>query len=192
MEVPPTITTPKKSVVRETLGYIITALIIVVPIRAFIAQPFVVNGASMDTTFKDGEYLIVDEISYRFEKPERGDVIVFRYPLDPKKYFIKRIIGLPSETVKVSGETITITNTEKPEWFVISEPYTHSQTIGNISTTLRNGEYFVMGDNRVVSLDSRSWGALPEKDIIGKPFVRLLPLSRIDLFPGEISTSTVE
>ncbi|PJE73987.1 MAG: signal peptidase I [Candidatus Taylorbacteria bacterium CG10_big_fil_rev_8_21_14_0_10_41_48] len=192
MEVPPTITTPKKSVVRETLGYIITALIIVVPIRAFIAQPFVVNGASMDTTFKDGEYLIVDEISYRFEKPERGDVIVFRYPLDPKKYFIKRIIGLPSETVKVSGETITITNTEKPEGFVISEPYTHSQTIGNISTTLRNGEYFVMGDNRVVSLDSRSWGALPEKDIIGKPFVRLLPLSRIDLFPGEISTSTVE
>jgi len=192
MEIPPTITTPKKSVVRETLGYIITALIIVVPIRAFIAQPFVVNGASMDTTFKDGEYLIVDEISYRFEKPERGDVVVFRYPLDPKKYFIKRIIGLPGETVKVSGEIITIANTENPNGFVISEPYTHSQTIGNISTTLRNGEYFVMGDNRVVSLDSRSWGALPEKDIIGKPFIRLLPLSRIDLFPGEIATSTVE
>lgn len=192
MEVPQTNPTPKKSFFRETLGYIITALIIVVPIRTFIAQPFVVNGASMDSTFRDGEYLIVDEISYRFEDPKRGDVIVFHYPLDPKKYFIKRIIGLPKETVKVSGEKITIINNENPEGFSISEPYTHSQTVGNISTTLRDGEYFVMGDNRVVSLDSRSWGALPEKDIIGKPFVRLLPLSRIGLFPGTISTSTAK
>jgi signal peptidase I len=192
MEVPSTTTTPKKSLIRETLGYIITALIIVIPIRTFIAQPFVVNGASMDSTFRDGEYLIVDEISYRLSEPERGDVVVFRYPLEPKKYFIKRIIGLPGERVVVFGEKITIFNTENPEGIVIREPYTHSQTVGNLSTTLRNDEYFVMGDNRVVSLDSRSWGALPEKDIIGKPFVRLLPLSRIGLFPGTITTSTTE
>lgn len=192
MEAPATTTPSKKSFFRETLGYIITALIIVVPIRTFVAQPFVVNGASMDSTFRDGEYLIVDEISYRFEDPQRGDVVVFRYPLDPKKYFIKRIIGLPHETVKVSGEKITIINKEYPEGFLVSEPYTHSQTVGSLSTTLRDGEYFVMGDNRVVSLDSRSWGALPEKDIIGKPFARLLPLSRIGLFPGELATSTTQ
>ena len=192
MEVPLSTPTPKKSLMRETIGYIVTALIIVVPIRAFIAQPFIVNGASMDSTFKDGEYLIVDEISYRFEDPARGDVVVFRYPLDPKKYFIKRIIGLPGEKVVVAGEKITVFNTENPGGLVIRETYTHSQTVGNISTTLRAGEYFVMGDNRVVSLDSRSWGALPEKDIIGKPFVRLLPLSRMDLFPGTITTSTAQ
>jgi len=193
MEAPSTTpTVQKKSVIRETLGYIITALIIVVPIRAFVAQPFVVNGASMDSTFKDGEYLIVDEISYRFAEPQRGDVVVFRYPLDTKKYFIKRIIGLPGETVRVSGETVSVINAENPKGFVIPEPYTHSQTIGNLTTTLHAGEYFVMGDNRVVSLDSRSWGALPEKDIIGKPFARLLPISRIGLFPGEIATSTAK
>lgn len=192
METPVAPTTPKKSLFRETLSYIIVALVIVVPIRTFIAQPFVVNGASMDSTFKDGEYLIVDEISYRFDDPRRGDVVVFRYPLDTKKYFIKRIIGLPGETVKVSGAKITIINTENPGGFTISESYTHSQTVGNLTTTLRDGEYFVMGDNRVVSLDSRSWGALPEKDIIGKPFARLLPLSRIGLFPGELGTTTRE
>jgi signal peptidase I len=192
MEAPATNAPHKKSFFRETLGYIITALIIVIPVRTFIAQPFIVNGASMDSTFHDGEYLIVDELSYRFSEPLRGDVIVFRYPLDPKKYFIKRIIGLPHETVKVSGDKITIINSDHPEGFTVSEPYTHSQTIGSLSTTLREDEYFVMGDNRVVSLDSRSWGALPEKDIIGKPFARLLPLSRIGLFPGEIATSTTK
>src|SRR3989338_9340260 len=85
----------------ETVRFIFIALLIVIPIRLFIAQPFIVSGASMDPTFTDGQYLIVDEVSYRFNEPIRGDVIIFKYPKDPKKYFIKRIIGLPRHTVSI-------------------------------------------------------------------------------------------
>lgn len=173
-----------RMIIRETLGYIVTAVVIVVPIRLWIAQPFIVNGASMDSTFRDGEYLIVDELSYRFESPSRGDVVVFKYPLNPKKYFIKRVIGLPGETVRVKNDVVTIINADNPSGFVIFEPYVHSRTVGDVITVLGEGEYFVMGDNRIVSLDSRSWGALPKESILGTPFVRLLPFSRIDYRPG--------
>jgi signal peptidase I len=152
----------------------------------WVAQPFVVNGGSMDTTFANGEYLIVDELSYRFEEPARGDVIVFKYPIDPKKYFIKRIIGLPGETVSVKDQVVTITNTENPKGMVLKENYIHSQTFGNIKTTLKADEYFVMGDNRLVSSDSRFWGNLPKKNITGRPILRLLPYTRINYLPGAI------
>jgi len=168
----------------ELLSYVLTALIIVVPIRMFIAQPFVVNGASMDTTFLNGEYLIIDEISYRFGEPARGDVIVFRYPLDPKKYFIKRVIGLPKETVSITNQTITIKNEVHPQGFTLDESYTHSETVGTLDTTLGDSEYFVMGDNRILSSDSRSWGPLPEENIVGRPIMRLYPFSRIEFQPG--------
>ncbi|MFA6095544.1 MAG: signal peptidase I [Candidatus Paceibacterota bacterium] len=191
MDQPPAPSAEKKtkSILRETLSYALTALIIVVPVRLFIAQPFVVNGASMDTTFRSGEYLIIDEISYRFEDVARGDVIVFKYPNDPKKYFIKRVIGLPGETVRISREKVIVTNAENPSGFTVPEPYVHSQTVGNLTAKLGADEFFVMGDNRVVSLDSRSWGALPRENIIGKPFVRLLPISRIGLSPGAIAAT---
>lgn len=180
----------KKGFIKELVSYAITALVIVVPVRLWIAQPFVVNGASMDTTFADGQYLIVDEISYRFNPPQRGDVLIFKYPLDPSKYFIKRLIGLPGETVVVKNEKITITNKENPQGFVLGETYTHSQTFANVKTTLSEDQYFVMGDNRLVSSDSRYWGALPKENIIGRPIARLLPFSKISLLPGEVRFST--
>jgi len=172
-----------RKTIKELAQYAILALVIVVPIRMFIAQPFIVNGASMDSTFRDGEYLIIDEISYRFSEINRGDVIVFKYPLMPSKYFIKRVIGLPGETVSVNGDTTTITKIDGTT-FVLPEPYTHSQTLQVLSTKLTDDEYFVMGDNRIVSLDSRSWGPLKKNLILGQPIVRLLPLGTIGIYPG--------
>lgn len=186
-------TEPKKhGFFRELLSYGILALVVVLPIRMWVAQPFVVNGSSMDTTFSDGEYLIVDELSYRFKAPERGDVLIFRYPQDPSKYFIKRLIGLPGETVVVKNDKVTIINAENPKGVVLNEPYIHSRTFGDLTMKLKSDEYFVMGDNRIVSSDSRVWGALPKSDLIGRPVVRLLPLGELGLWPGKVASTTLE
>jgi signal peptidase I len=106
-----------KDNVIEFVKFAIIALIIVVPIRMFIAQPFIVSGSSMFPTFHDGEYLIIDELSYNLGEPHRQDVVVFRYPKNPKKYFIKRVIGLPNETIIIKDGKITIKNSEFPEAF---------------------------------------------------------------------------
>ncbi|HEU5114874.1 MAG TPA: signal peptidase I [Candidatus Paceibacterota bacterium] len=176
---------------KELVTYALLALVIVVPIRLWIAQPFIVNGSSMDTTFRDGEYLIVDELSYRFHEPERGDVLIFKYPQDTSKYFIKRLIGLPGETVVVKSDSVTIINKDHPQGIQLNEPYIHSRTFGNMTVTLSNDEYFVMGDNRLVSSDSRVWGPLPKSDIIGRPILRLLPFSQIGMWPGAVASSTM-
>ncbi|MBX4209412.1 signal peptidase I [Candidatus Parcubacteria bacterium] len=181
----------KNSFWKELVSYALFAFVIVVPVRLWIAQPFVVNGASMDTTFRDGEYLIVDEMTYRFREPERGDVLIFKYPQDTSKYFIKRLIGLPGETVDVKSDSVTIINKEHPEGILLNEPYIHSRTFGNLRITLSPDEYFVMGDNRLVSSDSRIWGPLPKSDIVGRPIVRLLPFNRVDYLPGEVASSTI-
>lgn len=189
---PETQNTPKKSsFIKELISYALIAIVIVIPIRIFIAQPFIVSGSSMDTTFANGEYLIVDELSYRFHAPERGDVLIFKYPLDPKKYFIKRLIGLPGETIIVKNDTVIIKNKENPEGITLNEPYIHSRTFGNLTATLGSEEYFVLGDNRILSSDSRVWGPLPKSDLIGRPIVRLLPLSKIDWVPGKVASSTM-
>ena len=182
---------PKSSFIKETVSYIVIAIIVVFPIRMWVAQPFVVNGGSMDTTFADGEYLIVDEVTYRFNEPERGDVLIFKYPQDTSKYFIKRLIGLPGETVMVRNDVVTITNSENPKGLVLTEPYIHTASFLNRTITLGSDEYFVMGDNRGVSSDSRVWGPLPKKDIIGRPLIRLLPISRADILPGVIASSSI-
>lgn len=174
----------KPGFIKDTLRFTFIALLIVVPFRMFIAQPFLVNGASMDPTFENGHYLIVDELSYQFKTPERGSVLIFKYPLDPKKYFIKRVIGLPSETVRIEEGKVFIENKEHPQGFELKEPYIAFTKNDTLTTTVKDGEYFVMGDNRSGSLDSRYWGPLPEKFIIGRPFVRLYPLSTIGLWPG--------
>lgn len=190
----PFITTPstpskerkEKSFLRELLEFLVIALIIIVPVRAFIAQPFVVSGPSMDPTFASGDYLIVDELSYRFRDPHRGDVIVMRYPNDPSEFFIKRIIGLPGETISINNTSVRIQNTKHPEGFILDEPYIAYTGNGlNQRVVLGTEEYFVMGDNRPHSSDSRLWGVLPESHIIGRPFVRLYPVSTIDYAPGE-------
>jgi signal peptidase I len=179
--------TPKKTFLQDLKEVIVFALIvlaILIPLRLYVAQPFIVVGASMEPTFDTGQYLIVDELTYRVKDPERGQVIIFKYPKDPSKYFIKRIIGLPGETVILKDETVTIKNSTNPEGFRLNESYITFKKGADQTTVLKSDEYFVMGDNRPVSLDSRSWGPLPKDHIIGRALVRLLPISTISLLPG--------
>lgn len=171
----------------ELVRFALIALIIVIPFRLFVAQPFKVSGSSMVPTFQDQNYLIVDEISYRLEKPKRGDVVIFHPPGQGKGiYYIKRVIGLPGETIKINGSTVTISNAENKDGFVLDEPYVKNKsTSDNIEKTLGETDYFVMGDNRPWSSDSRAWGTLPRENIVGRAFLRLLPLKEISTFPGE-------
>ena len=172
-----------KNGVWETVKFAIIAFVIVWPIRAFVAQPFIVSGSSMVPTFQNSQYLIVDQISYRLNEPKRGDVVVFRYPNDPAKFFIKRIIGLPGETIKINGSNVSV-ETKDGEMIDLSEPYVENKSQNNITVKTGDTEYFVMGDNRAASSDSRYWGNLDEHYIVGKAFVRLLPFEEFGLNPG--------
>lgn len=169
---------------KELIKYAFVALLIVIPFRMFVAQPYIVDGSSMDPTFKNADYLIVDQLSKRFEVPSRGSVIIIRYPKDPSKFFIKRLIAFPNEKVVINSGKVTIYNEEYKEGLVLEEPYIFYAKKENFSVELKSGEYFVMGDNRAGSSDSRVWGAVPKENIIGTPILRLLPLNKISLFPG--------
>jgi signal peptidase I len=164
----------------ETAEVVIIALVTVFIIRSFIAQPFLVSGASMEPTFQNGNYLLIDELTYRFREPERGEVIIFRYPGDEKEFFIKRVIGLPHETLTIADNQITIT-TVSGEVITLAEPYLteSTRTFGEKTVVIEDGEYFVMGDNRSNSFDSRSWGTLKKKEIVGVARLRLFPFSQI-------------
>lgn len=182
-----TVLEPKQTKVQafwELVRFAVIAMLIVIPVRIFVAQPFVVSGSSMYPTFLNGDYLIIDEISYHLGNPDRYDVAVFRYPNDPKKFFIKRIIGLPNEIVDVVGNQVTITNKGTGESFIIEQPYVTNPSDKGAHFELGEGEYFVMGDNRAASSDSRYWGAVPRDHMVGQAFIRLLPIKNIDLFPG--------
>lgn len=168
----------------ELVRFAILALVIVIPIRAFVAEPFVVSGSSMFPTLENGNYLIIDKISYRVSPPKRDDVIVFRYPKDQTKFFIKRIIGLPNEIVDINGNTVTITNEKEKKGFALDEPYVKNTSDDNIHFILKNDEYFVMGDNRSGSSDSRYWGPVKINLITGRALLRLLPIQNISVFPG--------
>ncbi len=146
---------PRRSTWWEIIRFVIVTLVIVVPIRTYVAQPFIVSGLSMTPSFDDGEYLIIDELSYLFRPPERDEVVVFRYPKDPSKFFIKRVVNLPGETV----------------------------TFQNRAYQLQADEYFVLGDNRDQSLDSRAWGPVAKKLIKGRVFLRLFPFNRLAFLP---------
>ena len=169
----------------ELIQFFLLALLIVVPIRFFVAQPFIVSGASMDDTFHHGQYLIVDQVSYRLDDPNRGDVVIFRYPNDPSKYFIKRVIGVPGDTISIVDSTVTLTNDEYPDGIILDEPYITPMRPGvPQTTTLGPEEYFVMGDNRDQSSDSRLWGTLPADHIIGRAWLRLFPPQTAAYLPG--------
>ena len=184
----PTLETPKKSkakeIFREIVIFIIIAFGIVLPFRIYIAEPYLVDGRSMDPTFATGDYLIVDKLSYELGKPKRNSVVVFRYPNDPSKSFIKRIIGLPGETVTMKDNAVSIMNEGNPEGFAIDQSYVTHPFPGSFEKKLGRDEYFVMGDNRAESFDSRFWGPLPKKYILGKPIVRLWPIKQIGFLPG--------
>lgn len=186
--------TPKKSLKQEILELIrftLIVLAIVIPIRVFIAQPFIVNGESMFPTLENGDYLIIDEISYRTTDPKRGEVIVFRYPTEHTRFLIKRIVGLPGEKVAINGSKITIT---QPDGNVIQlkEEYLNGDFSSYGTWELTAEEYFVLGDNRQKSSDSRSWGALNRDLIVGKTFLRLFPVTDISLKPGQIDPINLE
>lgn len=169
----------------ENVLYIIGAIVLAAVIQAFIIRPFIVSGTSMDPNIKDKQYLIIDEVTYHIHGPERGDVIVFKAPPEPTKYYIKRVIGLPGDTVRIQKGKVTIVNAAHPEGFALDEPYiTHTSEDSGVFVVPQNN-YFVMGDNRSGSYDSRSWGMLPDANIRGRAIVRLLPINTVKVLPGK-------
>lgn len=171
----------------EVIQVVAVSSAIIIPIRYFLVQPFYVKGASMEPNFYDHEYLIIDELSYRLRNPERGEIVVFRYPRDPKQFFIKRVIGLPGETVEISNGKIVLYTQEHPNGFALEEDYiVHERTDGKMRTTLGGNEYFLLGDNRDESLDSRAFGAVKRAGIIGRVWIRGLPLSRLGTFESPV------
>ena len=162
----------------------IIALILAGLVRYFLIQPFFVEGASMEPNFETGEYLLIDEVSYYFKPVERSEVVVFRYPLDASKYYIKRVIGLPEETVEIKNNRVVIYSDEYPDGLALDESYLPKNLItdGQVKKKLGKDEYFVLGDNRSVSYDSRRWGVLPKNDIVGRVWVRAWPFNRVAIF----------
>ena len=160
---------------------VIISLAIIVPIRYFIMQPFFVRGASMHPTFESGDYLVINEIGYRISDPKRGDVVVFRPPQDnTRQFYIKRIIGLPGESVKVEEGKVFVGKDES-SLSEIQENYIDGLTLGNKSIALGEDEYFVLGDNRNASSDSRSWGALPKENIVGRAWIKAWPVPKFEV-----------
>jgi signal peptidase I len=128
--------------------------------------------------------LIINEISYRFEAPERGEIVVFKYPKDTSQYFIKRIIGLPNETVEIRENKVIVYNNDNPNGITLDEKYLDEgvETLGNKTLALGVDEYFAMGDNRIASYDSRSFGPINKSHIVGKVWVRGWPFDKIKIF----------
>ena len=168
----------------ETIKIIVISLVVIIGIRSFVMQPFFVSGKSMEFNFHDGDYLIVDELSYKFNEPERGDVIIFHYPNNPKEFYIKRIIALPGEKVEIKDNKVTIYNAENPSGFELNEIYISSEmrTNGNYIEELKNDEYYVLGDNRTASADSRVWGVLEKRFIVGRAWIRAWPFKDFSVF----------
>ncbi|MDO8499291.1 MAG: signal peptidase I [bacterium] len=162
----------------------LVAFITIFLVRYFLFKPFYVKGASMEPNFHESEYLIIDELSYRLHEPNRGDVIVFKYPENPSEYFLKRIIGLPGESVKISEGNVTIYNKAHPEGVAISESYLPDglKTIGERVTKLNDNQFFVLGDNRPNSHDSRGFGPVDRGFLVGRAWLRGWPPSRVEVF----------
>ena len=189
----------------EVLEIAAVAVAAVFVIRTYLVQPFLVSGSSMSPTFRNGDYVLVDELTYHLRPPERGEVVVFHDPQDPATYFIKRIIGLPGERIVIKDNAITVYNPQNPSGFTLDETYLPAGTpvgpgnctggtlvAGACTYRLTAGEYLALGDNRELSYDSRDWGPLPAKDIVGLVRVRLWPLDSMTAFaaPAYPTTST--
>lgn len=158
-------------------------LFVILLFRVFVIEPHSVSGTSMDNTFHTHDYVLVDKISYNLSAPKRGDVIVFNPPIENRTgdRFIKRIIGVPGDTVVVSNTDTFVNGVKQIENFVT---FTSERVA---STTLGIDEYFVMGDNRAVSYDSRSWGVLKKEHIQGRVLLRLYPFNQVSFFPGSLN-----
>lgn len=179
----------------EVFEIALVAVAAVYVVRTFLVQPFLVSGSSMIPNFQDGNYVLVDELTYHIHQPERGDVVVFHDPEDWSTYFIKRVIGLPGEKVQIDNNGIMVFNESNPDGFALNETYLPSGTpispnncdggtfLNGICTyNLSSSTILALGDNRPESYDSRSWGPLPEKNIVGLVRIRLWPINEITAF----------
>lgn len=189
----------KKMTLREEiidfLKFLIILLLVYFLIKNYIAQPFLVKGQSMENNFHDGDYVVVDVLSYKIRDPKRFEVVIFdtdfidKYP-HKQGYYIKRIVGIPGDRVTVKDKKVTLFNNENPNGLTLEEKYLDDNTVTNspepVDITLQDNQYFVMGDNRDNSSDSRYWGYLPEEHILGKPFVRLYPFQDMTLYTKEV------
>lgn len=169
----------------ELIKIILIAFAIIIPIRFYVLQPFYVKGASMEPNFHDNEYLIIDELSYRLHQPQRGDVVVLHNPGQPNEFLIKRIIGLPGDRLTINDGAVTVYTSARPDGAVLDETGylpVDRLTFGHLDVTLGSGEYYVLGDNRPASLDSRIFGPVSRTAIVGRTAVRAWPLYRIQTF----------
>ncbi|MFA5375153.1 MAG: signal peptidase I [Dehalococcoidia bacterium] len=167
----------KKAIVLQILATLVVALLIFFGVQAII-ESRVVEGSSMETNLHDGERLIVVKAAYWFGEPQRGDVIIFTHPLDPGRTLVKRVIGLPGEQIEIKNGVVYINGSS------LDEPYIKGTTSSLSRTEVPDGYYFVMGDNRQASSDSRSWGLLPEGNIIGRVWLLYWPLGDWHLIDG--------
>ena len=174
----------------EAMRTIIVVVGLAYLLRIFVFQPYIVEGTSMAPHFATNDYLLVDKFSYRVSAPQRGDIIVFRYPNDPSTYYVKRIIGLPGERVSIQNGKVTIFNSDNPQGFVLDESSYLDASVkttlpltNNSDFTVSAGHYFVLGDNRAASSDSREWGLLPQENIVGKVAIKAYPLSSAEFVP---------
>lgn len=175
---------------RELLKIAIIVGLAILVVRFFVFKPFYVKGASMEPAYFDHEYLIIDEITYRFNEPKRGDVVVFRPPVNTTDYYIKRVIGLPGETVKVINGDVIIFNNDNPQGFKLDESsyLIHKGTQEeSIVLKLSANQYFVLGDNRPVSSDSRRFGAVDRSAIVGRTYLRGWPLTRLGVVANAVT-----
>jgi len=160
----------------------IVVFIIAFTLRYFVVQPYIVDGESMMPNYQNREYLLAEKVSYYRGSPKRGDVVIFKYPKNPSVNYIKRIIGLPGEKVEIEDNTITIFNSKHATGTILSEEYIPKSTLtltpnnSLLNMTLKENEYFVLGDNREHSSDSREWGVLPSANILGRSWLTLTPL----------------
>ncbi len=179
---------------KELFKVLIIGAFAVVAIRYFIFKPFVVSGTSMVPTYLDKEYLIIDELSFHLGQPHRGQVIVMHYHGDvDKEYFLKRIIGLPGEHLIIRGGRIRIFNSQHPDGEYLDESAYLGPTVltdGDIDVTLSSDEYYVMGDNRGASFDSRRFGPVKRVDLVGRALFRGFPLDRISYLAGDVYNHT--
>lgn len=178
-----------KTLARELVEFVLLVVLVVLPFRYFVAEPYIVSGVSMSNTFETGHYLIINKFWHKVSDPHRGDVLVFRSPVETDKYYIKRVIALPGETVIIDQSQVVIEQVNG-ERITLDEPYTSNPTFANIEVTLEEGEYFMMGDNRAQSFDSRAWGPLDESYIRGEPIIRLFPFGLLDTMPGRYDSYT--
>lgn len=170
----------------------VVVMLIAFAIRYFVIQPFVVDGDSMMPTFVNNEYLIAEKISYDFTQPSRGDIVIFRYPKNPSIIYIKRVIGLPGETVTIKDGGVYISDSTNATPGKLDESYIDSSVKTNLfdatsadqqlKVTLKDNEFFALGDNRDHSSDSREWGVLPRANIIGRVWLTVTPIDHFKLW----------